>query len=447
MNFETKKTKSPWMPEVPKSWALMPARYCIESRQNGNWGETPLVIDDGEFCLRAADFNYETLGLKSQENFTRRLYSTNDFEKVMVRPGDLLIEKSGGGEKTPVGRAVLIKSPIRAAFSNFLERVTIRKDCCVPGFFAYWWTAGYQSSSFVPFFNQTTGIQNLNTSKLLSHNAIALPGLKEQQQIVALLDAATAKIDRAIELLQQELEVLEKLKKSIIHEAVTKGLDSTVPMKPSGVEWIGEIPEHWGVNRLRNLVAFESGATPSKDNLDFWNGDIPWVSSQEVKSNVIEATTYQISQAAVASCSTKVLSEGTPILVVRSGVLQHTVPIAVLGRPMAINQDVKALVTKGEILPKFLMYFVKGNNENLLKVLVKDKSTVDNVSSEYLKNLMVTLPPTLEQLKVVQRLDMRCETFDIAIEKKRTQLSLLEQQKTSIVFEYVTGKRRVSEGV
>lgn len=248
-----------------------------------------------------------------------------------------------------------------------------------------------------------------------------------------------------MDLLRQQIETLEQLKESVIHEAVTKGLEPNVPVKPSDVEWIGDIPEHWGLNRLRNLVTFESGATPSKDNVDFWNGDIPWVSSQEVKGDVIEATTYQISKAAVASCSTRVLPKGTPILVVRSGILQHTVPIALLGRPMAINQDVKALVPKGTILPKFLLYFVKGNNENLLKVLVKDKSTVDNVSTESLKNLMVTVPPTNEQLMVVKELDARCEAFDLAIEKKRTQLSLLEQYKKSLIFEYVTGKRRVSE--
>lgn len=444
MTSGMKETSSSWMPEVPESWTVLPARYCVTSRQNGSWGEPPLNEGEGKFCIRAADFDYEHLGLESQDSFTRRVYSETDFERVKVQRGDLLIEKSGGGEKTPVGRAVLIISPIDAAFSNFLERLTIDSHQCIPEFFAYWWTAGYQSASFVPFFNQTTGIQNLNTTKLLSSNVIALPEIEEQRAIVKLLNEKRAKIDRAIGLLQRELDTLEQLKKSVIYEAVTKGLDPTVPMKPSGIDWIGDIPKHWRENRLRNLFDLVSGATPSKDNLEYWEGNIPWVSSQEVKEDVITETTYRISKAAVASCSTKVLPKGTPIVVVRSGILQHTVPIALLGEPMAINQDVKGLLSKSLVTPEFLFYFFQGNNENLLKVLLKDKSTVDNISTESLKNLNVVIPPVNEQRKIIQHLQTRCSNLDRVAKCKREQIELLGRQRQSVIFEYVTGKRRVS---
>lgn len=137
------KTTPPWMKEVPESWMVLPARYCVLSRQSGNWGDTPLSEDEGRFCLRAADFDYEHLELKPPETFARRNYSASDFERVKLHPGDLLIETSGGGEKTPVGRAILVNGPVDASFSNFLERITIKGEQCIPEFFAYWWTAGY----------------------------------------------------------------------------------------------------------------------------------------------------------------------------------------------------------------------------------------------------------------------------------------------------------------
>lgn len=445
MTSGMKETSSPWMPEVPESWTVLPARYCVTSRQNGSWGESPLNEGEGEFCLRAADFDYEHLGLKPRESFTRRVYSEAEFERVKVRRGDLIVEKSGGGEKTPVGRAVLIKNTIDVAFSNFLERLTVDSLKCIPEFFAYWWTAGYQSASFVPFFNQTTGIQNLNTTKLLASNVIALPESEEQYAIVELLDEECAKIDQAIDLLQQELDALEQLKKSIIYEAVTKGLDPAVPMKPSGVEWIGDIPEHWETNRLRYVFDLVGGATPSKDVIGYWQGTIPWVSSQEVKDDVISETTYRISESAVASCSAKVLPKGTPIVVVRSGILQHTLPISLLGDAMAINQDVKGLLATSSLAPEYLFYFIRGNNTNLLKVLIKDKSTVDNISTERLKSLGIVIPPVDEQSEIIRYLRAKCSSLDRAAKLKQNQMEILANQRKSLIFEYVTGKQRVSE--
>ncbi|MBM7824702.1 restriction endonuclease S subunit [Arcanobacterium pluranimalium] len=283
MNSEMKTTDSPWMQEVPAAWQVLPARYCVESRHNGNWGQTPLNEDEGIFCLRAADFDYDRLRFKPQDSFTRRLYNDFDFERIKVHPGDLLVEKSGGGDKTPVGRAILVTEPLEATFSNFLERIIVRRDRCIPDFFAYWWTAGYQSGSFIPFYNQTTGIQNLNTTELLASNVIALPTLDEQHAIVKRLNEERTKIDQAIDFLQRELDTLEQLKKSMIHEAVTKGLDRTVLMKPSGVEWIGDIPEHWEAKKLKFIASFGSGTTPDSGGYSYYDdGEIPWIQSGDL---------------------------------------------------------------------------------------------------------------------------------------------------------------------
>lgn len=283
------------------------------------------------------------------------------------------------------------------------------------------------------------------TQKILKSTEIPLPSVLEQKLIVKTLDAETNKTDRAIELLRRELETMEQLKKSLIYEAVTKGLDPTVPMRPSGVDWIGDIPEHWETNRLRNLFDLVSGATPSKDDIGYWQGTIPWVSSQEVKDDVIRETTYRISEAAVASCSTKVLPKGTPIVVVRSGILQHTVPISLLGDAMAINQDVKGLLAKSSLTPEYLFYFFRGNNAHLLKALIKDKSTVDNISTESLKSLSVVIPPVNEQGEIIRYLRAKCSSLDRAAKLKQNQMEILVKQRKSLVFEYVTGKRRVSE--
>src|SRR5699024_8718410 len=100
------------------------------------------------------------------------------------------------------------------------------------------------------------------TQKILRSTDVPLPSLKEQKDIVTTLDAVTAKIDRAVQILQQEIETLEDLKKSTIYEAVTKGLNPRVEMKNSGVDWIGEIPRHWQIRKLKYIASFGSGTTP-----------------------------------------------------------------------------------------------------------------------------------------------------------------------------------------
>lgn len=274
---------------------------------------------------------------------------------------------------------------------------------------------------------------------------LPLPSIEEQQKISDVLDKKISATDDALEKIQEQISLLEKAKKSIIHEAVTKGLDPNVPMKESGVSWLGKIPESWKLSRLRYQSNIRSGATPSKDDLSFWNGDIPWVSSVEVKSPVIQRTTHNITAKAVRSCSTSVMPQGTLIIVVRSGILQHTLPVSILGKPMAINQDIKAIEFTESINAKYFYYFCTGNNDNLLKVLLKDKSTVDNLSLDYLKSLPTLIPEIKEQSEIVNYLDKKMSSIDSSIQRKKQQLEILRQERQSLIFEYVTGKRRVGQ--
>ena len=209
-------------------------------------------------------------------------------------------------------------------------------------------------------------------------------------------------------------------------------------MRDSGVEWIGEIPEGWETRRLRYLASFESGATPSKDIDEYWAGDIPWISSMEVKEDVIYDTSLHISEEAMNSCSTRLLPAGTLVMVVRSGVLQHTIPVALTGAPMTVNQDIKAITFNDQMMAKYFFYFVRGCNDNLLKVLMKGKSTVDNLSVDYLIDLRIPMPPLDKQRQIVSYLDARCADIDAVSQKVRSEIDLLGEYRKSVIYEAVT---------
>ncbi|WP_249744315.1 restriction endonuclease subunit S, partial [Serratia marcescens] len=141
---------------------------------------------------------------------------------------------------------------------------------------------------------------------------ILLPRFDEQVMVSAFLDHETAKIDKLIEKQQQLIELLKEKRQAVISHAVTKGLNPDVPMKDSGVEWLGEVPEHWRVSRVKNFAKIESGHTPSKTKSEYWvNCIIPWVSLNDSKQlkdvDYIEDTTYKISELGMANSSAHLL--------------------------------------------------------------------------------------------------------------------------------------------
>lgn len=293
--------------------------------------------------------------------------------------------------------------------------------------------------------NSVSGVKVFSVTQTIIKSArLLLPPIEEQRAIAAILDDRCGQIDGIIADAERQVEILRKYKKTLISETVTKGLDKTAPMKDSEIDLIGEIPSHWKINKLRYLASTCSGATPSKDNLLYWSGDIPWISSMEVKTDVIEDTSLHISSEAVRSCSTRLLPVGTPVMVVRSGILQHTLPIALTGVPATINQDIKAFFFKPSMKPAFFTYYVQGLNDHLLTALCKEKSTVDNIDGYLLLGCPIPVPPINEQESLIAFLDNKCGEVNSLIADKQRSIETMRQYKRSLIYEYVTGKKRVA---
>ena len=141
---------------------------------------------------------------------------------------------------------------------------------------------------------QNTGIQNLDSASYLSEK-FGFPSLPEQEKIAAFLDYETAKIDALIEKQQRLIELLKEKRQAVISHAVTKGLNPNAPMKDSGVEWLGEVPAHWNVSRIKNIAQLESGHTPDKKIEEYWiDCNIPWVSLRVANTTSSQAPAEQL---------------------------------------------------------------------------------------------------------------------------------------------------------
>ena len=209
-----------WIGEIPASWSMMRMKNCVKQRISGSWGEDAQKNENDVVCMRIADFDYDRLLFNKSGKYTIRNYDRSIISKLQLTDGDILIEKSGGGDKTPVGRAVVFDLGITALYANFMDKIV-----CKPEYnsrwFAYVFAAFYQNGFTKNYIKQTTGIQNLDLSAMLATEKIPIPPLSEQEQIVEELDCKCSEINDFIDKKKQFISELLLYKQSIIYEYVT----------------------------------------------------------------------------------------------------------------------------------------------------------------------------------------------------------------------------------
>jgi type I restriction enzyme S subunit len=433
---------------LPDGWQKMPMRRCLLMRQNGSWGDEPIDDGDGEYCLRAADFDYPRLAFKGEENFVRRSYGPGAFENVHLKDGDILIEKSGGGEKTPVGRAILFDGSFTAGFSNFMERQRVNTQICVPEYYFYWWTAMYQQDVFTQYIKQTTGLQNLDTGTLLSQEYMPLPPLSEQERIARAVKVSLLDMQKTTDQLCAQISTLERYKSSLIHEAVTKGLDRDVPLKSSGVEWIGDIPAKWTLQRVKCITDILAGYAFSSDDFSQEDG-VKLLRGINVDVGVtrwddVFYYPYKIS----GEIERYRLKEGDLLLGLDRPWISTGLRMAIVSSsdlPALLVQRVARIRPSGGNDIRFVRYcFDSGILFNELSGSMTGIS-VPHISTSQVGHCVVPLPPVLEQREIADYLDDRCSRIDRILDLKRRQVDVLRRRRQSLIYEYVTGKRRVGK--
>jgi len=206
----------------------------------------------------------------------------------------------------------------------------------------------------------------------------------------------------------------------------------------SNIEWLGKVPAHWDLAKLKHQCRFKGGGTPDKDNNDYWNGDIPWVSPKDMKVGLLEATVDTITQKALSETATTVVKAGAVLIVVRSGILQHSIPVAINTVDVTLNQDMKALIPSRGLSSKYLKRLIEGNQINLLLKWSKQGATVESLEQEFLSNTVLPIPPREEQTAIVNFLDRETAKIDALIDKQEQLVKLLEEKRLAMISHAVT---------
>lgn len=267
-----------------------------------------------------------------------------------------------------------------------------------------------------------------------------LPPPNEQDAIVSCLDDITSKIDKAIVQQQKMIDLLNERKQIIINNAVTKGIDPNVKMKDSGIEWIGEIPEHWVVTLIKRYVSVKTGKTPSTTkSYYFEGGQINWYTPGDINKFNLEDSDRKVTSRARAEEACPIFPANTVYLVGIGGTIGK---IAFAEQEASCNQQINALIPlKDFVYYKYLAYFLQSSKVQIYQNA--NLSTLPIINQDRTGALLMLLPAYSEQVSIVDFIEKTVYPINKAIEAANHKINLLQERKQIIINDIVTGKVKI----
>ena len=418
--LEMKESGVKWLGEIPKHWKVQRLRNTAEMRVSN----VDKHVKEGETPVRLCNYVdvYKNDCISEHISFMRATAKPEEIKRFRLQEDDVLITKdSEAWDDIGVPALVTDSAPdLISGYHLALLRPYIEK--LVGGYLL----RALQSKGLAYQFNvEAKGVTRYG----LSHSGIKsvwipLPPLPEQTTIVRYLDYFDRRIRRYIDAKQKLIKLLEEQKQVVIHRAVTRGLDPDVPLKPSGVEWLGEVPEHWEIRRLKLLAQIRTGGHDTVDRVE--EGAYPFfVRSQ----NIERINSYSFN--------------GEAVLTAGDGAGVAKVFHYFVGK-FDYHQRVYKFSNFREITGKYFFYFFR-NTLRFEAFRETAKSTVDSLRLPMLQNFPVPLPPHKEQEKIVEVIESDTADIDATIERARRGIALLQEYRTRLIADVVTGTLDVRE--
>jgi len=440
--YELKKTGVESLGEIPKHWEsrkiknrffLKPSNVDKKSHDN----EIPV-----ELC-NYVDVYYNDF-ITNDLKFMVATATAYEIKKFSLELEDVVLTKDSE-DPMDIGVPSLVKEIKPNLVCGYHLTMLRKRPCHVSGSFLFWVLADEAIAS--QLYREATGVTRWAiSSRNIKNVAIAYPKLKEQKAIAEYLDKACQNIDKTISLKQQQLEKLAAYRKSVIHEAVTKGLDKTVTMKDSGVEWLGEVPEHWKVSKLKlhsSHIGDGIHTTPQYvDDSEYYfiNGNNFKNGRIKIKENTrcVSLNEFEKHYIDLISPTMLISLNGT----IGSLAIYDNEKI-ILGKSAGYISPLKSLDLG------FLYYYCQSFFVRESFNFSFQSTTINNLSLFTLRNLKILLPSISEQLEIKVFLDsfsVKMDKSEETIKKQIKTLTQYRQYRQSLIHECVTGKKRIYFG-
>ncbi|MEO6060478.1 MAG: restriction endonuclease subunit S [Thermoflexales bacterium] len=417
----------PWLGKMPSHWARRRMKVLFRERAQKGFPDEPLL---------AATQN---MGVVRKEDYgTRTVTAMKDFHLLkLVERGDFVISLRSfqGGIELAHCRGII---------SPAYTILTPRRDAS-QAYYARFFKSPAFISSLTLFVTGIREGQNIDYERL-SRAYLPLPPPDEQQAIGLFLDWANGRLERTIRAKRKVIALLNEQKQAIIHRAVTRGLDPTVPLKPSGIPWLGDVPMHWEIWRINRCARVGNGSTPSRGKPAYWsNGSYPWLNSSQVNRGYINSADQFVTATALRECHLPRVPAGS-VLVAITGQGKTRGTAALLGFEATINQHIAFVSPRMPVVsPEFLHLTFVAAYQTLRALSEDSGSTKGALTCDDLKRFKVVLPPLPEQTALVHHMHAETLTLQMAISRLEREIELLREYRTRLVADVVTGKLDVRE--
>ena len=279
--------------------------------------------------------------------------------------------------------------------------------------------------------------------EVLSSLSTILPPLIEQCAIGVFLREQLGRVDRLVEEQQRLIELLKEKRHAVVSHAVTKGLNPDAPMKPSGIEWLGDVPAHWTISKMKWVAKLESGHTPDRKRPEYWDGDIPWISLNDTAylrdHDLISDTAFSITALGIENSSAHLLPAGT-VVFSRDATIGRC---AITTRPMAVSQHFIGWVCGEAIRPAFLLMRLRSMVQELERL--STGATIRTIGMPEVRTLITPVPPVHEQDVVVAAVHRELESLDALASDAHAAVNLLDERRMALISAAVTGQIDVRE--
>lgn len=416
---------------VPHSWIKASvSKYCDIRLGKMLQNDPSSDRDELKPYLRA--INIAKSGLDLSHEFSMWI-TPSEKDRFRLRNGDILVSEGGDA-----GRTAVFDSDREYYFQNAINRIRPAATGLIVSEFIYYWFTFLKAAGYVEMVCNVATIPHFTAEKVKAA-PLALPPIETQRRIARFLDEKTARIDGLIEKKRALLDRLAEKRQALITCAVTKGLNPDAPMKPSGIDWLGDIPEHWDVLPVKRVAKLESGHTPDKKVDAYWEDcEIPWVSLNDTAvlraSDYISDTTFKINELGLANSSARLLP-ARAVVFTRDATIGES---AITTRPMAVSQHIIAwLCNEDRVIPEFLLFTIYGMREELLRLT--NGSTIGTIGLGDVKAIRMALPPIEEQKSIIAAIVDAKGKLDAAALSIRRSSERLSEYRAALVASAVTG--------
>lgn len=415
-----------WLGEIPEHWEIKRIKDAITKIGSGVTpkGGSETYVNEGIPLIRSQNVYNDGLRLDNVSFITEEVH--NKMKNSQLKPFDVLINITGAS----IGRTCIFPNSIKTANIN-QHIIYLRVKKKKVDYFSYYLKSN-TIQEYIMNIQAGSSKEALNMSQILNIG-LPFPESKEQTQIANYLNAKTTAIDKKVKLLQQKTKHYKAYRKTLINETVTKGLDKSVKLKDSGVNWIGEIPEHWVVKRYKSFGKTIKGKNMEMSDIEFDNS-LPLLSLEYLRNDSVEHPTFCYSN------NKSLKSTEEDLIIVWDGAAVGEILKSKVG--YVSSTIAKLDINKKKFNTRYF-YHLRGAIDYKLKQIPTGMG-IPHLNPTLFKNFKCPAPPIKEQQQIADYLDAKTTIIDKIIKNIETQITTLKELRKTLINEVVTGKVKVS---